>query len=178
MPVRRPPGGVQPSTTKLFPAQALHLDPAVTAARLIGGIGAFADDAFEVHLAGLATHLRRVSGDVLAEPQHALPPVQALQDALAVEQPARPQIPSVQRQQVEHIEKKLAVAAGRQRGLEVREAGAAVLPKCDEFAVEHCRLDVQARKRLGHRRQALGPIMTVAGHQPDFSAVFDQASKR
>ena len=69
---------------ELFAPLAFHLQPAMVAAGAVGRVCLFADDAFQLHAAGLAAHGGRVALVVVAVAQHALPVVQALQARLAV----------------------------------------------------------------------------------------------
>ena len=119
---------------------------------------------------------RRIGGgiarDVVAVAQHAVPVGETGQRLLAVDQLAGPQIPAVQVQQVEQEEEQPVVAALGQCRLQVGEAGCAVRAQGDQLAVEQRRLHLRvARPAGGERRQPIGPVMAVAGHQPGLAAL-------
>src|SRR4051812_37154122 len=94
---------------ELLAPMALHLEPAMPASRAIRCISPLADDPLQPQPAGFTPHGCRIAFDMVAVAQRATPIRQPGKHSLAVDQPARTQVPAVQVQKVEQVEKQAAI---------------------------------------------------------------------
>lgn len=161
----RPPrlvGGAPADDHELLLHPAFDLEPALGAARAIGRVGAFGDDAFELERAGAREHRLALGLDVIGIDQRpGTLSDQFAQGLLAVTQRQAAQILAVEREQIEQIIGQFARAAG-ERILQRAEIGVALRIRHGDLAVEH---RVAARQRLQgrhQRRESVGPVEAVA----------------
>src|SRR3954469_9465943 len=123
------------------------------------------DDPFEAKLAGVREHRGPIALDVLIEPQSgARLGQERRQRGLADDERLTPQILAVEIEQIEGIKKGHSVMLATAEHL---EAGEAVRPDHDNFAVDQTGARPQPPHRRHHGRVPIGPIMAVAGEQPN-----------
>ena len=133
-------GGLPAAEHDLLPGADLGLGPALGASGAIGRIQLLGDDAFQLQFAcrfqhGIAAFFEML--DVADQLFFAIPPLQQLLQAfLALAQRQRAKILTIGEQQIEREEDEVAGLAVRDRRLQRRETGHAVVVERDDFAVD------------------------------------------
>ena len=164
---------MKPTIDELLPLQALHLQPVLVAAGAVGEVGALGDDPLQADCRPGGRTPRRpprrgrpsgsaspLAGEELGERR------------LAVEERRAAQVVAVEVEQVEGEVDEVVAGGLGQRVLERLEAGGAVGLQHHHLAVEDRLLARAALRGLaGHRGEAVGPVLAVAGDQPGLAVV-------
>ena len=167
--------GVCPAADdELLPMAAFELDPIGGAGRGVGAGLAFADDAFEPHLAGGCDHVLRRGVEGVAESQcRGGIGEQRAQGGSAIDEGEAGEVDAVVEGQVEEEVDKILLAVEIEGVLQRLEIGRAVGIEDHDFAVEPSGGQVQIGDLPGDAFELGCPVVPVAGEQADLAPVVD-----
>lgn len=160
------PGGIgEAHDRELLPRLALRLEPRAGAPRAMGSVSALGHHALEPLPARFAEERSAIALNVIAEPQDAAV-LRARDDraeeALALDERALAQVPSVELHEVERIEREPLGLAG-ERVLEALKVALSSRVEGHGLPVQNDRVDRQITGRLGDCGEARGPVLPRAG---------------